>query len=263
MPKQSAPCRWDFSPDIKPDTLSWDLYATHDAAIWLSGAASALLVLPFAHPVTREMAFNLIEQIGGKIRIGEGAVNAAADEIAQARGSSEPVTCAGLRASTYHELAVRYVKRVLQTVYDAADERAALALLVHPKTPFPIERIRDNWPAVAVALADTQHLEDWFRAALKLEIIRTQERRQQQQQSINGKTVADDPPANGAKKKTKHRDPGRPADSDKKQDARIYDAWKSRHYRTQKDLANAFNLRVKEVGKAIDRERKRREKDTE
>jgi hypothetical protein len=61
--------------------------------------------------------------------------------------------------------------------------------------------------------------------------------------------------AEGVKSK---RPRGRPADTDARRDQQIYDAWKSRSYRTFAELARAFREDVRDVKAACERERKRR-----
>ncbi|SRR6266478_3301490 len=53
------------------------------------------------------------------------------------------------------------------------------------------------------------------------------------------------------------QNPGRPPDTDAKEDKRIYDAWNTGQYKRIADLAQALGLPEKEVAKAIDRHRKR------
>jgi len=50
---------------------------------------------------------------------------------------------------------------------------------------------------------------------------------------------------------------GRPADTDVKEDERIYDAWQTGQYKSYADLANALNKKRREVDLAIDRHEKR------
>jgi len=61
------------------------------------------------------------------------------------------------------------------------------------------------------------------------------------------------------------RRPGRPPDEtiDREQDRRIMDAWETGNYCNVKELAQAWNLDEREVKKALDRERKRRDKPQE
>jgi hypothetical protein len=52
---------------------------------------------------------------------------------------------------------------------------------------------------------------------------------------------------------------GRPKDTDARQDRRVFDAWQTRAYRTYAELAREMHLTPKEVERALDRERKRRQ----
>ena len=74
-----------------------------------------------------------------------------------------------------------------------------------------------------------------------------------------------DGPGNGGSKASKpkvKKGPGRPAKSDPKADKRIWDAWKTRAYNNYRELANELGREVKEVGLAIDRQRKREATET-
>jgi hypothetical protein len=51
--------------------------------------------------------------------------------------------------------------------------------------------------------------------------------------------------------------PGRPADTDAKEDKRISEAWETGHYKRHGDFAQVLGLPEREVIKAIDRHRKR------
>jgi hypothetical protein len=62
--------------------------------------------------------------------------------------------------------------------------------------------------------------------------------------------------------KSDKRPRGRPADSDPRADKRIVDAWKSGQYRKHKDLAMALGMRATEVTQALDRHRKRAERNS-
>lgn len=55
---------------------------------------------------------------------------------------------------------------------------------------------------------------------------------------------------------------GRPADTDAKEDERIYTAWKTGHYRTYAELAAELRLNKRDVGLAIDRHEKRQKRGT-
>ena len=66
-----------------------------------------------------------------------------------------------------------------------------------------------------------------------------------------GREPAEQQPVN----RKKHR--GRPADTDPEADKRTSDAWESGQYKDYADLARALRLREKDVGRAIDRHRKR------
>ncbi len=56
----------------------------------------------------------------------------------------------------------------------------------------------------------------------------------------------------------KSRRGGRPRDHDPKQDARIYDGWKSGLFRIYAEYALERNLTEREVRRAVDRQRKQR-----
>jgi hypothetical protein len=60
--------------------------------------------------------------------------------------------------------------------------------------------------------------------------------------------------------KLRRKSRGRPADTDSQLDKRIFDAWKSRQYKTYEELAATFAMNKREVNQAVDRERKRRKK---
>jgi hypothetical protein len=53
------------------------------------------------------------------------------------------------------------------------------------------------------------------------------------------------------------QNPGRPPDTDAKEDKRISDAWKTGQHKRLADLAQVLGLHEKDVAKAIDRHRKR------
>jgi hypothetical protein len=53
---------------------------------------------------------------------------------------------------------------------------------------------------------------------------------------------------------------GRPPDTDAKKDQRIFDAWKTRKHPRYEDLARDLGISEKEVSKAIDRHRKRQQR---
>jgi len=72
----------------------------------------------------------------------------------------------------------------------------------------------------------------------------------------SGRETAEHQPVN----RKKHR--GRPADTDPGADKRIYDAWKSGQYKRYADLAQVLKLREKDVARAIDRHRKRLERNS-
>lgn len=55
---------------------------------------------------------------------------------------------------------------------------------------------------------------------------------------------------------------GRKPDTDAKQDKRIWDAWHTGRYQEYAELARELRLRPREVERAIDRHRKRLERDT-
>jgi hypothetical protein len=63
-----------------------------------------------------------------------------------------------------------------------------------------------------------------------------------------------------ARRESKAR-PGRPADTDPKKDEKIYDAWKSGHYKTYEDLARDLGKTKYQIETAVDRHRKRLERD--
>ncbi|HZZ76903.1 MAG TPA: hypothetical protein VFE62_00200 [Gemmataceae bacterium] len=65
------------------------------------------------------------------------------------------------------------------------------------------------------------------------------------------------PRAPAITKKTKRRR-GRPEDTNRREDAQIFDAWKTGQYRGYKDLASQFQKKCREVRRIIDRESKRR-----
>jgi len=64
--------------------------------------------------------------------------------------------------------------------------------------------------------------------------------------------------ARGGKKRRKC---GRPTDTDPKADQRIFDAWQSGQHRTYEDLARLMGKKTREVSAAIDRHRKRLERE--
>lgn len=64
-----------------------------------------------------------------------------------------------------------------------------------------------------------------------------------------------------AKPRRKRGRPG-PQQSTKQDDERLYDAWKSGHYRTQKDMATEIGRRFSDVSDGIERHRKRLERRT-
>src|SRR5262249_19168847 len=64
---------------------------------------------------------------------------------------------------------------------------------------------------------------------------------------------------NGGGPKKRRR--GRPRDTNEKADKRIYEAWKSGRHKTYADLALALGLTPKAVDNAIDRHRKRLERE--
>src|SRR5262249_54435254 len=53
---------------------------------------------------------------------------------------------------------------------------------------------------------------------------------------------------------------GRPADTDEKQDKRIWDAWQSKAHKTYRELASALKIPTMQVKAAIERQRKRMER---
>lgn len=77
------------------------------------------------------------------------------------------------------------------------------------------------------------------------------------------------PPAPNAGKgddDTKHgkrKQRGRPVDTNLKEDAQIFDAWKTGQYANYEDLGRQFHKTRYEAGKIIDREGKRRKRDAE
>jgi hypothetical protein len=69
------------------------------------------------------------------------------------------------------------------------------------------------------------------------------------------------PATKGNGSRTKKRRRGRPRDTNEKADKRIYEAWKSGGHKTYADLAVALGLPARKVEGAIDRHRKRLERE--
>jgi hypothetical protein len=61
----------------------------------------------------------------------------------------------------------------------------------------------------------------------------------------------------------RRRERGRPVDTDRRADQRIYDAWGSCQYRKYHDLAHELHMDPRDVKKAIDRHRKRTRRQAE
>jgi hypothetical protein len=128
-----------------------------------------------------------------------------------------------------------------------------LGLEKNPMLPIIRECVREKWHVELDNRQSVLRLRDWLCVELNVSADEADQIKLSQVAKLlkDGKRIK----AGGKQKKLNR---GRPFDTDRKQDKRIWDAWQTRQYAKYADLARNLGMPEREVEKAIDRERKRR-----
>jgi hypothetical protein len=152
--------------------VPFDLHTAYNAARELFLQAESILLLAgVPHRLAVADAVQRVEVLAGMFQLGKAVVGRHAPELAAARQAAEPVRDAGLTAICYHGLAVAHARRVLSAVTGTLE--------VSSLSPFPADRLRDRWQAVAIALLDLPESSGGIGDGLFLEMLRAAERRRE------------------------------------------------------------------------------------